>query len=207
MLHPYHSPREEAINIMNSVMNNKYHKRIIPPNKHAALVAKSLNQKSTLCTMEQKHDYDIVVPILNKLSRKSKQYYTPLQQYQRLHYCTHHMSDSMIQNMITNDTFRDIPKNLLKEIKSFNCTCYICLLTKSNRLPRGSLEDKTELAPFERIHLDFHFFNVVSIRGFTSALAAVCATTSYPFNFPTKSKSPPIQIVLYLIRTIRSLGH
>ena len=38
-------------------------------------------------------------------------------------------------------------------------------------------------------------------------MAAVCSSTSYPFNFPTKSKSAPIEIALYLIRTIRSLGH
>ena len=81
------------------------------------------------------------------------------------------------------------------------------MVTKAHKLPRGALVDKTHMPPFSTLHLDFHFYNVKSIRGFVSALAAVCSSTSYPFNFPTKSRSPPIEITLYLIRTIRSMGY
>ena len=150
---------------------------------------------------------EIIVPMINKLSQAAKQFYTPLQQFQRIHLATLHMSPTMIHEMIRKGTIADLPSSLAKEIKMFNCQCYICMLTKSTKLPKGQLEDKTDLPPFGRLHLDFHFFNVVSIRGFSSALAAVCASTSYMFNFPTKSRSPPLQIAMYLIRTVRSLGH
>ena len=80
------------------------------------------------------------------------------------------------------------------------------MLQKPQKLSRGKLEDKTNLPPFMRLHLDFHFYNVTSIRGYVSSLGAVCASTSYPFNFPSKSRAPPLEILKYLIRTIRSMG-
>ena len=67
--------------------------------------------------------------------------------------------------------------------------------------------DTTPLAPFQRIHVDFSFFSVVSIRGFTSALDIACASTSYPIGFPTKSKAPPIEILRWLLGTLRSMGY
>ena len=208
-LHSYHSPRENAINTLNQVFNNSYSPRQIAPNQHSRLVRKSINEKQPIMNTLQSADdanEDIIEPIMCKLTRASKQYYSPLQQYQRLHISTLHMSDSMIREMIRHGTLVDLPKTLLNDVKQFNCQCYICMLSKTNKLPRGGLEDKTALPPFGRVHLDFHFFSTTSIRGFSSALAAVCASTSYPFNFPTKSKTPPIAIALFLIRTIRSMG-
>ena len=188
--------------------------RVIAPHKQQQLVQQSLQQHypsintcSTSTDELSNQQCEVITPIINKLSQSSKQFYTPLQQYQRIHLATLHMSPTMIHDMIRHKTIDGLPASLLPEIKKYNCQCYICMLTKTNKLPRGCLEDKTQLPPFGRLHLDFHFFNVVSICGFSSALAAVCGSTSYMFNFPTKSRSPPVQIAMYLIRTIRSMGH
>ena len=93
MLHPYHSPQEKAISNINLLLNNQYKAYVVAPNIHASKVNFSIHSKqkqqpalcSTVMTKSQSN-YDIVIPIINKLSRKSKQHYTPLQQYKRLHY-------------------------------------------------------------------------------------------------------------------------
>ena len=49
------------------------------------------------------------------------------------------------------------------------------------------------------IQLDFAFFNVESIREFTSTFVAVCAATSYPFGFLSRSKIPPLDILQLIV--------
>ena len=222
-LHPIHSPRQQAIHSINKVLNLAYQPPIHSQQQLVTQVQQSLLERpvlSSLDTASVSHDIDApsllppprndnlvpISPMINKLSRSSKSYYSPLQQFQRLHLGALHMSPMLLHEMIKKQTLSDLPTSLAKDINQFNCQCYVCMLTKTNKIPRGHLEDKTTLPPFSRLHLDFHFFSVKSIRGFTSALAAVCGSTSYPFNFPTKAKTPPIDITLYLIRTVRSLG-
>ena len=52
--------------------------------------------------------------------------------------------------------------------------------------------------------MDFAFFNVESIRGFTSTFVAICSATSYPFGFPSISKRPPLGILKILVATLRN---
>ena len=52
--------------------------------------------------------------------------------------------------------------------------------------------------------MDFAFFNVESIRGFTSTFVAICSATSYPFGFPSRSKRPPLDILRFLVTTLRN---
>ena len=54
------------------------------------------------------------------------------------------------------------------------------------------------------LQMDFAFFNVESIRGFTSTFVAVCSATSYPFGFPSRSKRPPLDILKFLVTTLRN---
>ena len=46
--------------------------------------------------------------------------------------------------------------------------------------------------------MDFAFFNVEIIRGFTSNFVAVCSDTSYPFGFQYIIKFPPLNILKFL---------
>ena len=67
--------------------------------------------------------------------------------------------------------------------------------------------DKTKLAPFQCIHIDFSFFGCKSIRGLTCALNICCGSTSYPVGFPGKSKTPPLETVGWFISVIRTMGY
>ena len=54
------------------------------------------------------------------------------------------------------------------------------------------------------LQMDFEFFNVKIIRGFTSNFVAICSATSYPFGFPSRSKRPPLDILTFLVATLRN---
>ena len=49
----------------------------------------------------------------------------------------------------------------------------------------------------------FSFFNDESIRGFTSTFLAICYATSRPFIFPYRSKRPPLDILKFIVDTLR----
>ena len=53
------------------------------------------------------------------------------------------------------------------------------------------------------LQMDFAFFNVEIIRGFTSTVVAICSTTSYHFVFLSRSKFPPLDSLKYLFSTLR----
>ena len=57
--------------------------------------------------------------------------------------------------------------------------------------PRLTIVDKTNLQPGELIHMYFYFYNVTSIRGFTSMITAVCEKTIIILVFPTASIQAP----------------
>ena len=54
------------------------------------------------------------------------------------------------------------------------------------------------------LHIDFVFFNVESICGFTSNFVAICYATSYLFGFPSRSKRLPLNILNFLVNTLRN---
>ena len=51
------------------------------------------------------------------------------------------------------------------------------------------------------LQMDFSFFNVERIRGFTLTFVAICSATSHSFGFPSKSKRPPQDILKCLVTT------
>ena len=54
------------------------------------------------------------------------------------------------------------------------------------------------------LQIDFSFFYVEIIRGFTSNFVAILSDTSYPFGFPSRSKSPLLDILKFLVATLRN---
>ena len=54
------------------------------------------------------------------------------------------------------------------------------------------------------LQIDFAFFNVESIRGFTSTFVNICSDTSHPFGFPYRSKRTPLDILKFLVTTLRN---
>jgi hypothetical protein len=117
-----------------------------------------------------------------------------------------HSSKSTMVPMLSKHLLTDLPPGLQSSINHFDCACFVCNLWKADKLPQGHLVDKTSLAPFQRLHIDFSFFPIKSIRGFTSSLDIECGSTSYPFSFPTKNKAAPLDPIRYTITTLRSQG-
>ena len=54
------------------------------------------------------------------------------------------------------------------------------------------------------LQMYFPFFNVESIRGFTSTFVAICCATSYPFGFRSRSKRPPFDTLKVVVTTLRN---
>ena len=93
-----------------------------------------------------------------------------------------------------------IPENL-PELEE---PCPICLLTKSTKTSRGPTTDVSKISTGFMLQMDFAFFNVESIRGFTSTFVAICSATSYPFGFPSRSKRPTLDVLKFLVTTLRN---
>ena len=68
---------------------------------------------------------------------------------------------------------------------------------------RGPTVYTTELPVGTRWYLGFTFFNVMSIRGFTSVLIIVEATTHYLWFFPCRHKNAPIDLCLFFFNHLK----
>ena len=54
------------------------------------------------------------------------------------------------------------------------------------------------------LQMNLAFFNFEIIRGFTSTFVAIGSATSHPFEFPNRSKRPPIQILEFVVTVLRN---
>ena len=84
-------------------------------------------------------------------------------------------------------------------------TCWICNLRKATTRKINWYNPLGAIPKTPRWFL--LLLSTVSLRVFSSALDIGCATTSYPFGFPTKNKFPPIEILWWLIGSLRSMGY
>ena len=57
--------------------------------------------------------------------------------------------------------------------------------------PKGTTVGTTNFQPGEIIHVDFSFYNITSLHGFTSMLTVLCANTILLWVFPTAYKLYP----------------
>ena len=202
LMHDTLSPRNIAIKTMNDILGNTLSidfSPSLPLQSVTPILAKYEAPK-------HQQSEEILVPVIANLSRSQSRPTNPLHAWMTLHLGTMHASHSTLSPMIKRDLLLDLPPSL-KKVDLKTCSCHICNLRKATKLPRGKLVDKTNLAPFQRIHIDFSFFGYKSIRGFTSALDICCGSTSYPVGFPSKSKTPPLETVRWFISVIRSMGY
>eukprot|EP00956_Cyclotella_meneghiniana_P026795 scaffold58758_cov43-Cyclotella_meneghiniana.AAC.2 len=85
--------------------------------------------------------------------------------------------------------------------------CPICDAARMTKVPRAKIKDHTILPIGTRFHVDRAFWNVVSIRGFSSTLIIVEAATRYIWTFNSRSKRAPIDICLYFFNQMKSQGY
>ena len=95
-------------------------------------------------------------------------------------------------------------EGLPENIPGLEEPCPIYLFTKATITPRGPTTDVSKFAPGFMLQMNFAFFNVESIHVFTSTFVAILSATSYTFGFLSRSKSPSIDILEFLITTLRN---
>jgi hypothetical protein len=205
-LHQSVSPRSKAVLHMNQLLNARYSPPIIHSCQTYSEHQSSQLLDQTVTADNFMYDSHNIQPIIGKLFRSvptSK--HPPLQTYMLIHLLMQHTSKSSIMKMFKKKTFQDMPN--LSKMDHIDCTCEICLTSKTTKIPRGKLVNVTNLPPFTRIHCDFSFYGITSLRGYTTAFDITCASTSYTLGFPSKSKGPPITIFTWVIKTLRKMGY
>ena len=84
--------------------------------------------------------------------------------------------------------------------------CPVCALTKKTRVPKNKTSVRIKYQPGEYLALDYSFWNIKSIQGFTALLSVVCISTRFSFAFPTRSKRPPLATIQWLIKVLQQQG-
>ena len=116
-----------------------------------------------------------------------------------------HPYDSVMKAMCHHQTLDGLTKHRLKIINKAPCTIYYTeTITTINK---GTTVDTTNLKPGEIILMDFVFYNVTSIHGFTSMITVICAKTIILWVLTTASKISPVQIVRFILTTLNNEQH
>ena len=71
-------------------------------------------------------------------------------------------------------------------------------------LSKGTAVDTTNRQPGELINMDFYFYNVTSIHGFTSMITVVYANTRMLWVFLTAPKRAPARITRFILTKLRN---
>jgi len=77
---------------------------------------------------------------------------------------------------------------------------------KTVHSPRAKITSVTLTTRGQLLHVDFSFWNVVSLRGFTSLLSVIDGKERMLWNFPTASKRCPLQILDFLFAMLQHEG-
>jgi len=96
--------------------------------------------------------------------------------------------------MCRNQSLLGLPKSPFPLRK---CPCVICITTKMVNPPKAKFTSTKLLCRGQLLHIDFSFWNLCSIRGFTSLLSVIDGKDRMLWNFPTTSKHVPLSILDY----------
>jgi hypothetical protein len=114
-----------------------------------------------------------------------------------------HNCDEVLDIMCCRQSLLGLPKQPFPPRK---CPCIICITTKTVHPPRTKITSVTLTKRGQLLHIDFSFWNIVSIRGFTSLLLVIDGKDRMIWNFPTASKRCPLQILDYLFAMLQHDG-
>ncbi len=139
----------------------------------------------------------IPLPICNSATSES-----PLNRL-LVHQRLGHNCDEILDVMCRKQTLLGLPKHPFPPRK---CPCIICITTKTVHPPKAQITSVTLTKRGQLLHVDFSFWNLVSIRGFTSLLSVIGGKDRMLWNFPTASKRCPLQILDYLFAMLQNEG-
>ena len=75
---------------------------------------------------------------------------------------------------------------------------------KITAFPKGTTVDTINIQPGEHIHMDFAFYNVIYINGFTYMLIVVCKKTGMTWVLPHSSKRSSICIIRFILTAFKN---
>jgi hypothetical protein len=81
--------------------------------------------------------------------------------------------------------------------------CPICMSEKTTTLSRGRIQPLLFLPLGARLQMDFGFYKIPSIRGFTCFLVVVESRSSNRWVYLRRSKHPPVELCLWFISMVR----
>jgi hypothetical protein len=105
--------------------------------------------------------------------------------------------------MCCQQTLLGLPKRPLPQPTQ---VCPICIKAKFKHPPKGSTMPTTHLAKGEYLHLDYAFWDIPSIRNFTSMLVIVDAKTRMLWLYCTSSKRASLHIIIYFFNILSCEG-
>ena len=121
---------------------------------------------------EQQHPsyQDIIILPMNPIINSSFNKY-PVS-WELIHRCLLYPPESVMKVMCRNQTLTSLPKHYPNKPKQVSCT--ICYREKMKTPPKATTFDTNNFQPVELMHKAFAFYNMTSIRVFTSMLTVVC---------------------------------
>lgn len=146
---------------------------------HKFLVVKPISSSDPLST-----------PIPKVFSANSEASLTRLLAHQRLA----HNSDEVLDTMCRNQSLLSLPK---QPFPSRSCPCIICITAKFMHPPKAKTTSYVLTRRGQLLHIDFWFWSIPSIQGFTSLLSIIDGKDRMLWTFPTANKRPPLAILDY----------
>ena len=73
--------------------------------------------------------------------------------------------------------------------------------------PKGTTIDTTNLQPGELIHMEFSFYNMTSIQGFTSMITVMFAQTIMIWVFLNATKRSPVIKIRFIVTKLKNKKH
>ena len=110
-----------------------------------------------------------------------------------------------MKSMCHHQTRTGIPKHFPK--KSNQAPCTIFYIEKIKTFPIVTTFDTNNLQPGELIHVDFFFYDVTSICGFTSMITVVYENTIILWLFHTALKQSHVFIIHCVPKTLKNEQH
>jgi hypothetical protein len=105
--------------------------------------------------------------------------------------------------MCRNQSLLGLPK---QPFMPRSCPCIICITTKTVHPPRAKHSTQVIIKRGQLLHIDFSFWNILSIRGFTSLLSIIDGKDCMLWNFPTTSKRAPLSILDFFFTMLEHDG-
>ena len=137
-------------------------------------------------------DKNLVVPTFCGISKQNLS--------QLIHQRFVHAYITRLELMSIKGLMEGLPEN----ISELEDPCLIYILTKETKILRGPTTNVSKISPGFMLQMDFASFHVEIIRGFTSTFVAIFSDTSYSFGFTYRSKCLPLDILKFLVTTLRN---